>query len=694
MKPLSALALGLCSLQLSAQQTIELGTVAIQGRSPTASVLQSEPNQIELSAQEVNDLPGTADDPLRAIDNLPGANQASGGVYLRGSSTNDNTLLIDELSVPYLYHFGDTLSLINKEILSGFDVYPSSFAARYPNRLGGVIDVQLRDPRALAVSEQRVHIGTYDAGYFVEGALSDKDSAYFSIRRSHIDLLLSGSSADDITFVQFPKFIDSVSRWQRKLDNGEITTTLIASDDDLEIDLGSDAVNEDKAAIGRLSSSQGFVTLGSQYRSDLNDDWSQDTTISLSRSHNDLKIGQQQATDPNPGQPYFFDLSATERLLKSNLYGFVNDNEEWQFGAEAGEGKVNVKGYISSPPDERDGPADTLTESDKFQLDESIRFHSWALYAHQYRQWRAGWSTEVGVRAESFRLYGQDYNAPLSPRVTVNYEWRPGLKFNASYGVYYQSPQGFELSRSLGNPQLDYQRAEHQTLGLQYQWNSDWSAQLAWYRKPMSHLVVETETAERYNNNGIGEARGIDVFIKRRPEGNRQDWLGYTYADSTRTNNNTGLSRPFDGDQQQTLKWVHQRPMSASWSAWKWGWKLKMHSGAPFTPVVGREAKSLQPGVDCLADGDAANCYWSPIYADQNSDRLPAYFSVDLAMSKRVQQGNQNHEYKLELLNASELFYSNVGGYDYGDDFEHIDKPKKISSSFGVLPAASATFYF
>lgn len=687
-------ALILLGPSLSSAQEVELQSIEIIGRQPKASVLQQQPNQIQLSAEEVKDLPGTADDPLRALDNLPGVSQASGGVYLRGSSTTDNQLLVDDLPVPYLYHFGDTLSLINKEMLSGYDVYPSNFAAPFQNRIGGVIDVQLRAPRQLDKPDQRAHIGTYDAGYFVEGELGERDSGYFSARRSHIDLLLSGVKQDDITFVQFPKFLDSLARWRHDLDNGEITTTFIATEDKLEVDLGPAAVDADKAALGRLSSSQSFYTLGSQYRSDLNDDWSQQSTLSYTSAHSDLKVGTQQAGDPNPGQPYFFDLNSTELSLTPRFYWFADDATEWQFGGELGHGSVAVSGYISSPPDERDGPEQTLTDAQKFSIDERVSFDYIGFYVQQFHQWNDKLSSELGLRAETFDLYGQDYTAPLSPRATLNYQYNPKLKLNLSYGIYYQSPQGFELTRSLGNPNLDYQRAAHQAVGFQYQLNRDWSAQFAVYRKPMTQLVSETTTAERYNNNGSGAAKGFDLFIKRRPSAQRQDWIGYTWADSTRTNHNTGLTRPFDGDQRHTINWVHQEPMTGGWSAWKWGWKVKAHSGAPFTPVTAREAKSLDPKVNCNGSGDTPDCYWSPIYAPQNSDRLPAYFSVDLGMSKRVKTASKNMELKFELLNASELLYQNIGGYDYGDDYENINNPKKISSGFGLLPAASATFYF
>ena len=274
----SSIFIAFFSQQVSAQSTSEdqqIPEVEVIGRTVSESVLEHKENQISLSADEIVNMPGTGDDPLRALDNLPGINQSGDGVYLRGASTTDNIILIDELTIPYLYHFGDRLSLVSKDILAGYDVYPSGFGAMYGNRLGGVIDIKLRAPMTDAETHQRLHLGTYDAGYFAEGSLTKKDSAYFSIRRSHLDLLLTGISVDDVDFIQFPRFVDSVARWRHELENGEINTTFIASTDELIFDLGEDAVDDDKSAIGRLETKQSFYTLGVQYRSEISRSLSQ-----------------------------------------------------------------------------------------------------------------------------------------------------------------------------------------------------------------------------------------------------------------------------------------------------------------------------------------------------------------------------------------------------------------------------------
>ncbi len=685
------------SFPLAAQQLPEqsdIPEIEVIGNPVTESLLLQDSNQISLSADEVINLPGSGDDPLRALDNLPGINQSGDGVYMHGSSTRDNKLLVDQLSLPYLYHYGDTLSLINKDILAGYDVYPSGFAAVYGNRLGGVIDIKLRDPASQSGIQQRLHLGTYDASYFIEGAISEADSGYFSLRRSHLDLLLSGASVDGVDFIQFPKFIDSVGRWRHRLDNGEINTTFIASKDQLVFDLGEEAVDADKALIGRLESTQSFFTLGSQYRSQINDQYSHNTSLRYLQAYSQVKIGQQQAGDPEPGQPYHFDFTIKEYAFKPVLYWDIEENSELEIAFDSIRGRALISGYISAPSDERSDPGDTLTQSPKFQLDEDLDYIAIGGSISFSSQWSDVLNTRIGLRGETFRLYQRQIRAPGSPRLSASYQLSEDLKLTASYGIYYQAPQGYELAEPLGNPDLEYQRAEHRTLGLQARINDDWSAQMAIYQKPMSSLVVETGDQRNYNNQGSGEARGFDLFIKRRPADRKLDWISYSWSQSTRINHNTGLRRPFDGDQTHTLVWVHQQPFNGSWSDWQWGFKLKSHSGRPFTPVIAREARSLDPATDCQGDGATEGCYWSPIYAAQNSDRLPAYFNIDLSMNKAVKTAAHRYDLKLEILNASELIYQSIDEYEYGEDYENIDNPKQVSAGFGVLPAASFTLYF
>lgn len=672
----------------------EIPEVEVTGRTLKESVLQHETNQFSLSSDEIINMPGTGDDPLRALDNLPGINQSGDGVYMHGSSTTDNKLQVDNLSVPYLYHFGDTLSLVNKDLLSGFDVYPSGFEASYGNRLGGVIDIELRDPIKDGETHQRFHLGTFDISYFVESQVDKNDSAYFSLRRSHLDLLLSGSSGDGVDFIQFPKFTDAVGRWRHELDSGEINTTFIASSDELVVDLGEEAVEDDKAAIGRLEAKQSFYTLGSQFSSEINQWFDQKTTLQFIDSQSEVKVGQQQATDPNPGEPYNFDFKVQETELNPVLFWFPDENNEIRLDLELIFGSARLTGYISAPQGERNDPSDNLTLSQKFVLDENLNYNATGISLSHKKRWTEQLSSTFSLRHENFSLYESQIVAPLSPRLSLSHELNEDMKLTASYGIYYQAPQGFELSESIGNPNLDYQRAEHRTLGVHFQLNEDWSVQFSMYQKPMVDLVVETDDESRYNNNGSGEARGFDLFVKRFPEQRKLDWISYTYAESDRINHNNGLSRPFDGDQTHTLVWVHQQPMSGGWSAWQWGFKMKAHTGKPFTRVVDREALSLDPDTQCNGDGNAENCYWSPIYEEQNSSRLPAYFNVDVSMNKTVQNSQRKYDIKLEIFNASALFYENIGDYEYGDDYEHIDDPKKVSSSFGFLPAASFTLYF
>lgn len=692
---LCCLCLPLQGYAQTSQDTLnDLPVVEVTGRKITDSVMQHEQNQFSLDAQEIINMPGTGDDPLRALDNLPGINQAGDGVYMHGSSTTDNKLLVDHLTVPYLYHYGDTLSLINKDFLSGFDVYPSGFNAAFGNRLGGVIDIKLRDPVRDGDTHQRFHLGTFDASYFVEGEMSDTDSGYFSLRRSHLDLLLSGSSFDDVDIIQFPKFVDSVGRWRHTLDNGEINTTLIASNDKLIFDLGEDAVDDDKAAAGRLAANQSFISVGSSYAADINPTLYQQTTLQYFTSRSELEIGQQQVTDPEPGKPYNFDFEMSELELNPVLFWSLNKSDELQLGGEVIEGSAKLTGYIGAPPDERDDPSKNLTKSQKFELNENLNYSATAFFSSYQKQWSEPLSTTFSLRFETFRLYDRVVRAPVSPRLSVSREINEQLKLTASYGIYYQAPQGYEMSESLGNPDLEYQRAEHRTIGLHSQLNADWSAQFSLYHKPMTDLVVETDDGSNYNNNGSGEAHGFDLYIKRKPESGRLDWISYTYAESERINRNTGLHRPFDGDQTHTLVWVHQQPFTGDWSAWHWGFKLKAHSGKPYTRVLDREALSLDPDIICDTDGSAPGCYWSPVYEEQNNSRLPAYFNIDLSMHKQVEKRQRKYDLKLEIINASALFYKNIGDYEYGNDYEHIDKPKKVSDSFGFLPAASFTLYF
>ena len=104
-----------------ASVNVILDDVEVKSRAIPATV-----GKQTLGVMEIKRIPGSAGDPLRALQALPGigvANDFDGQLYIRGGSPDDNRFYLDRAPLFYPYHFGGLVSTVNSEVLNRIDVY-------------------------------------------------------------------------------------------------------------------------------------------------------------------------------------------------------------------------------------------------------------------------------------------------------------------------------------------------------------------------------------------------------------------------------------------------------------------------------------------------------------------------------------------------------------------------------------------
>ena len=92
---------------------------------------------------------GTRGDALKAVEYMPGVARGSDGLrhHPRLGTRATREVQFEGAPVYRLYHFGDLTSFVNSRMLERIDLYPGNFSARYGRKLGGIIDVGIRDPK-------------------------------------------------------------------------------------------------------------------------------------------------------------------------------------------------------------------------------------------------------------------------------------------------------------------------------------------------------------------------------------------------------------------------------------------------------------------------------------------------------------------------------------------------------------------
>ncbi|MGV6816885.1 MAG: TonB-dependent receptor plug domain-containing protein [Thiotrichales bacterium] len=692
-------------LDVSAEAGVERPEYAGVEIAPSTSTLDSDASEIQLNILELQGVAGTQGDPLGALKTLPGISASpaggvqGGGFFVRGSNPNDNTITIDDMPVGYIFHLGELYSVVNPDLIDNFATYLGGFSVKYGDQLGGVVDVKTRQPYAEG-TQQSYQLGFYDASARIEGRVSKKGSAFFAIRRSYIDLLLpaTGSLGDsDNTYTQFPRFWDMQAKYRHELKNGFWDWSLFTADDALEIQIkDDDTALRDPAALGDLTSDDEFQTTGFRWYKTLAPGLEQKLRLGVIRELSDFKIGTQQATDPDPGESFGFNLVGKTWFFLPR-WEWSKGQRTWVFGADFNYYDFDLSGYLSAPPEEGD-PDYTLTETNASVLDQKFTGSGNGVYLELDQPLSERFFARVGLRGSFYDFADQPYSE-LSPRLALEYDVSPEFILTASWGRFLQIPSGAQISKSIGNPALDITEAEHRILGLKYEWNSLWSSQLEVYEKPMKHLVVPRDAPENFANDGEGLARGVDVLVKRRFEEGRFGWFSYSYLESTRKDLAEGRDRVFDGEQPHNVNFVWTQPFGGNWSNWTWGANLKIRSGQPYTEVVGVERLAVpgsgQADAACAADAMAQQCYYNPIYGPTNARRLPLGVRLDLSAERKVQRSNYSLQYRFELLNVTSLLYpdGNVVGYEYAADYSNFNDPDKVSG-FPFLPSFSVRANF
>ena len=157
------------------------------------AVVEAPPREVtkrSLSGAELVRMAGTRGDPLRAIEYMPGVGRsAQADIIIRGSSPADSEVEFEGAPVYRLYHFGGLTSFVQPRLLEKIDLYPGNFSARFGRKMGGIVDVGLRDPRTDGL-HGLLDINIVDSSFLIEGPIAPAWSFAVAAKRSYFDLFI------------------------------------------------------------------------------------------------------------------------------------------------------------------------------------------------------------------------------------------------------------------------------------------------------------------------------------------------------------------------------------------------------------------------------------------------------------------------------------------------------------------------
>ncbi|MEO6330585.1 MAG: TonB-dependent receptor [Ginsengibacter sp.] len=140
-------------------------------------------------------------------------------------------------------------------------------------------------------------------------------------------------------------------------------------------------------------------------------------------------------------------------------------------------------------------------------------------------------AAKIGGRAEHSTLL-ERWN--IAPRISLAYKFVDNSQASFAYGIFYQDPEKKYLP---SNNSLNYAKATHYILQYQKLTNNRTFRTEVFYKKYddlfKTNVNYGRETA--VNNNGYGDAKGIEFFWRDRKTIKNVDyWVSYSYLDTKR----------------------------------------------------------------------------------------------------------------------------------------------------------------
>jgi hypothetical protein len=574
------------------EEIIALGEVNVYGKPMTEWM----PSKQAMKVSEALRVTGAANDPLRALQILPGItapNSILAGLFIRGGGPEDNAYYFDRVFLSYPYHFSGLATTINSSAIKSVDVFAGGFGAEFGNAQA-IIDIQAKSPEREKLSFAS-DLNMLMSELMLESPIGSKGAFYVAGRRSYADLIVP-SFIDIPELTKFPQFWDYQTGFDYDLTNRQkLHFGAFSANDSMEIaltqdsNLGDDNDGVDSDLVGKSHYINGFGAQSLTMDSSFGENLTLQSTLSHRTYTMDLNLGS--------GHYYFREKPAFYAIREDVDYE-IGQRHRIEIGGLFETGVYNIESYFpripSSEEQTRRNNSDNwdFDESDFIRSDMSERFTYRDGYLQDHIALTDWLSLKLGTRASYFNKTG---DVTIDPRANISIQMPNGVKLRSAYGIYHQNPTPAQILPKWGNPDVYASKATHYVLELERDiFHSDANIKVAGYYKDLKDLITE-HTKDVYRNQGTGYAQGLEMLIKYHSSERFLGWLSYTYSLSRRKDNPDASWQLYIFDQ------THVATLSISYKPtpnWELGMRWSYNSGTPVAPDIGELRKSANHRLD------------------------------------------------------------------------------------------------
>ncbi|MBU2881610.1 hypothetical protein KO525_17290 [Psychrosphaera sp. B3R10] len=649
-------------------------------------VIGSKDSGLELSSEKILKVPGAGNDPIRAVESLPGVVLANGfAPAVRGSSPFDMYYQSDDVPIGNVFH-NDSVSTFHPNLIKSFELKTGAWESDFADAIGGVIDTKLREP-GMTDFTATVDLSFLRTGILVESRLSDKSAFYFAYRQSLIHLYIENFLDDeDFQFTQAPINNDYQFKYLYNVDgNNKLVVQATGSNDEVGILFADESkeVKQNPDLVGGIGVEQ-FYHNQSVIWTNYSDYGETKFIVNRLERNGDLAIGQIVNLDA-----VTIDYLAKVINNQSVEYGELTIGGELR--SQSVDYSVSGKLQPCNPEFEVCPPsyyADSVLEVAKID----VNFVN--LFADYDWDIAEDWVLKLGAAASTNDYTNETF---VEPRLAVRYQLNNDYRMKLAYGEHHQWFREYKyLSQTFGSPDLKLAKAKHYVFGIEHEGESDWAWSLETYYKKMDDLIVsnpqyqvneygdptEGGDGNNYVNEGQGDAYGIEFLLNKAISAKWYGWLSVAYSKTERNNNITNESFRYVYDLPWIVNMVGNYEIN---NEWQLGLRWRFQSGSLYTPING--ATPVYPlDENGQPDESQEPIFYDPNEGDFNSERLEAFHRLDIRLDYETKMfGNDTNIY-FEVLNL--YGQKSLSGYDYNEDYTEREPeyqfPEIPIPSFGI----------
>lgn len=633
---------------------VELGDLVITADKEDVNVQSVKMSKTQINVEQVKLLPslfGEADI-IKNVQMQPGvvsAGEGTSGYFVRGGTSDQNLIQIDEAPIYDPSHLFGLFSVFNADVIKDSELYKAGIPSKYGGRLSSILDVRTKDGNMKKLSGS-AGIGLLASRLMIEGPIKkDKSSFILSGRRSYVDLFTGKRSGNKVSFYDYNGKVN----WRKDDKNRFFLSAYLGRD---VLKFGNDG-----------TFGWGNATATVRWNHLFNERLFSNTSLIFSNFDYSLEI-----FDNVQGLKWSSSIMQTS--FKEDLSYYLNPKNELSFGYHGT--------YRKFSP----GKIEPNTDMSLFKTTELEQLFALdhAFYVGNETEFSSKLTMQYGLRYSIFQNVGEstvyEYADPkdnieierigsrhydkweniktfhnLQPRFSARYVLSPASSLKASYNrmvqnVHLLSNSVVSLPFNTWWPSSTYvnpQKSDQYAIGYfrNFKDNTfEFSAET--YYKKMYNLTAFADNANVFFNqdlivelrNGEAESYGLELLMKK----NKGDFTGFvSYTLSKTTSQIDGINDnkafPSSHDRRHSLSMVGTYVVNDKWTL---GANYVYNTGRPFTLPVGRSQLEN---------------YNIDYYTGRNQYRLPDFHRLDVSATlypKKNAERKYQSSWTFALYNA------------------------------------------